>query len=158
MIEDDFTRPRTRDLEQLDDDDDDDEGEEEQFQGREEREFVRRLSVLFWGAHLAATFRKSTRATSRHSTHFTRPTRENAKPLRISFLPSSRAAPARPLSYALLIDVRLSSLICALLTSTAAPGEDEAPDPAEGLDPKVVEVYTKCVSSHTRTKKKPAHA
>jgi essential nuclear protein 1 len=45
VIEDDFTRPRTRDLEQLDDDDDD-EGEEEQFQGfsgDEEREFVRRL-------------------------------------------------------------------------------------------------------------------
>lgn len=45
VIEDDFTRPRTRDLEQLDDDDDD-EGEEERFQsfsGDEEREFVRRL-------------------------------------------------------------------------------------------------------------------
>jgi hypothetical protein len=42
VIENDFTRPRTRDLEQLDDDDDD-EGEEEHFQGDEEREFVRRL-------------------------------------------------------------------------------------------------------------------
>jgi hypothetical protein len=45
VIENDFTRPRTRDLEQLDDDDDD-EGEEGQFQGfsgDEEREFVRRL-------------------------------------------------------------------------------------------------------------------
>jgi essential nuclear protein 1 len=30
--------------------------------------------------------------------------------------------------------------------SAAVPGEDEAPNPAEGLDPKVVEVYTKCVS------------
>jgi hypothetical protein len=48
IIEDDFTRPRTRDLEQLDaDDDDDDEGEEEQFQGDEEREFVRRASFFF---------------------------------------------------------------------------------------------------------------
>ena len=49
VIEDDFTRPRTRDLEQLDDDDDD-EGEDEQFQGfsgDEEREFVRRLLVFF---------------------------------------------------------------------------------------------------------------
>jgi hypothetical protein len=45
VIEDDFTRPRTRDLEQLDDDDDD-EGEEDHhfqgFSGDEEREFVRR--------------------------------------------------------------------------------------------------------------------
>jgi essential nuclear protein 1 len=46
-IEDDFTRPRTRDLEQLDDDDDD-EGEEEQFQGDEEREFVRRLLLYIF--------------------------------------------------------------------------------------------------------------
>ena len=46
VIEDDFTRPRTRDLEQLVDDDDDDEGEDDRFQGlsgEEEREFVRRL-------------------------------------------------------------------------------------------------------------------
>lgn len=50
VIEDDFTRPRTRDLEQLDDDDD--EGEDEQFQGfsgDEEREFVRRLLFFFLG-------------------------------------------------------------------------------------------------------------
>jgi essential nuclear protein 1 len=55
VIEDDFTRPRTRDLEQLDDDDDD-EGEEGQFQGfsgDEEREFVRRLLVFFFLARLS---------------------------------------------------------------------------------------------------------
>jgi hypothetical protein len=52
VIEDDFTRPRTRDLEQLDDDDDD-EGEEGQFQGfsgDEEREFVRRWICFFFGS------------------------------------------------------------------------------------------------------------
>ncbi|KAI0288277.1 Bystin-domain-containing protein [Russula brevipes] len=30
-------------------------------------------------------------------------------------------------------------------TIDVPPGDDEAPDPAEGLDPKVVEVYTKCL-------------
>lgn len=40
--------------------------------------------------------------------------------------------------------------LCATHIVTAAGG-DEAPDPAEGLDPKVVEVYTKCVSRFVRT-------
>ena len=55
VIEDDFTRPRTRDLEQLDDDDDD-EGGDEQFQGfsgDEEHEFVRHLLVFFFLARLS---------------------------------------------------------------------------------------------------------
>lgn len=60
VIEDDFTRPRTRDLEQLDDDEDDDEGEEEQFHGLsgdEEREFVRPSSVcLFFLARLTSRY------------------------------------------------------------------------------------------------------
>jgi len=36
-------------------------------------------------------------------------------------------------------------LFCLPVTLTPALGADEAPDPAEGLDPKVVEVYTKYV-------------
>ena len=116
VIEDDFTRPRTRDLEQLDDDDDD-EGEDEQFQGfsgDEEREFVRRLLVFFFSwLDLADIPRKSTRATYRHSTRSTRPTQENVEPLPISFSPSSRAAPVRPLSYAHLVGVSQFALISA---------------------------------------------
>jgi len=137
--------------------------------------------------------------TSRRSTRSTHPTLENAKPLQISFFPSSKAALVRPLSFARLIDVCLSNSILASFhtlsvirptpiwnvddisaflpiilciphfvpiargdprshlclyvilsiysPSIVAPGEDEAPNPAEGLDPKVVEVYTKYVSS-----------
>jgi hypothetical protein len=118
VIEDDFTRPRTRDLEQLVDDDDDDEGEDERFQGlsgEEEREFVRRLLgcinfFLNWPTK-QRTHRKSTRVTSRRSTRSTHPTLENVKLLQISFFPSSKAALVRPLSFVRLIDVRLSSLI-----------------------------------------------
>jgi hypothetical protein len=115
VIEDDFTRPQTRDLEQLDDDDDD-EGEDEQFQGLsgdEEREFVRRLLVFFSWLDLADMPRKSTRATYRHSTRSILPTQENVGPLPISFSPSSRVAPVRPLSYAHLIGVSLFTLISA---------------------------------------------
>ena len=131
MIEDDFTRPRTHDLEQQLDDDDD-EGEEDHFQGfsgDEEREFVRRWSgydLFFWWPDFAGTRRKSTRATSRHSTRYTRPTQENVKRLQILFLQSSRAALVRLLSYAARIDVRLFSLIpayvlrlCGISTSPA---------------------------------------
>jgi essential nuclear protein 1 len=39
---------------------------------------------------------------------------------------------------------------------TAAHGDDEAPDPAEGLDPKVVEVYTKYVPSFADSVRLPA--
>ena len=53
VIEDDFTRPRTRDLEQLDDDDDDEEEQFQGFSGDEEREFVRRLLVFFFLARLS---------------------------------------------------------------------------------------------------------
>jgi hypothetical protein len=112
VIEDDFTRPRTHDLEQQLDDDDD-EGEEDHFQGfsgDEEREFVRRwfgYGLFFWWPDFAGTRRKSTRATSRHSTRYTRPTQVNVKRLQILFLQSSRAALVRLLSYAARIDVRL---------------------------------------------------
>jgi len=47
--------------------------------------------------------------------------------------------------------------LCIAHLPPQALGEGEAPNPAEGLDPKVVEVYTKCVASRfprTRTKKK----
>ena len=119
--------------------------------------------------------------TSRRSTRSTLPTLGNVKPLQISFSPSLRAALVRPL-FAHLIDVCPSSLIPASLArvvqlagqtrgvsifllrlyevlsvcspSTAVPGEDEAPNPAEGLDPKVVEVYTKYVPSFPRTRAK----
>lgn len=140
MIEDDFTRPRTRDLEQLDDDDDDDEGEEDHhfqgFSGDEEREFVRRWG-LFFVARLTGIRRTSTRATSRHSTRCTRPTQENVKPLRTSFSPSSRAALVRPLSYAALIDVRLSSLNnpCMLSTPLRLCGTSTSPAQIFSLRP-----------------------
>lgn len=110
VIEDDFTRPRTRDLEQLDDDDDDEEEQFQGFSGDEEREFVRRLLDFFSWPDLAGISRKSTRATSKLSMRSTRPMQENVKPLQISFSPSSRAAPVRPLSYTHLIDVRPSCL------------------------------------------------
>jgi hypothetical protein len=45
VIEDDFTRPRTRNLEELDDDDEDEEEEFQGFQDDEERELVRHLTV-----------------------------------------------------------------------------------------------------------------
>jgi essential nuclear protein 1 len=112
VIEDDFTRPRTRDLEQLDDDDDD-EGEEGQFQGfsgDEEREFeidegdIQTLDALH----------------------------------------SSNAGERKTLAD--LIFAKLESgagQTAVIRASNRSPGEDEAPNPAEGLDPKVVEVYTK---------------
>lgn len=49
--------------------------------------------------------------TSRRSTRSIHPTLENVKPSQISFFPSSKAAPVRPLLFARLIDVCLSSLI-----------------------------------------------
>jgi hypothetical protein len=51
------------------------------------------------------------RVTSRRSTRSTHPTLENVEPLQISFFPSSKATLVRPLSFACLIDVCLSSLI-----------------------------------------------
>ncbi|KAI0276125.1 Bystin-domain-containing protein [Russula aff. rugulosa BPL654] len=112
IIEDDFTRPRTRDLEQLDDDDDD-EGEEGQFQGLsgdEEREFeidegdIQALDALH----------------------------------------SSNSGERRTLADIIFSKLESSTGQTAVIrASNRSLGENEAPDPAEGLDPKVVEVYTK---------------
>jgi hypothetical protein len=164
VIEDDFTRPRNRDLELVDEEDE--EEEEEQFlgfTGDEERELVRGFdrSCSFFFCLTWRLFRKSTKATFRRSTRYIHPTLVNAKLLPISYFQSSKAVVDRPPSYALLIDVRcfhtyrlfLRSFIISAPTPIVpglphtAPGDDEAPDPAEGLDPKVVEVYTKCVPS-----------
>ncbi|KAN0124284.1 Bystin domain containing protein [Russula decolorans] len=109
VIENDFTRPRTRDLEQLDDDDDD-EGEEEHFQGDEEREFeidegdIQALDALH----------------------------------------SSNAGERKTLADIIFSKLESSAGQTAVIrASNRSLGEDEAPNPAEGLDPKVVEVYTK---------------
>lgn len=67
----------------------------------------------------------------------------------------------KPPSYATTPDSYPTTLhFCLHVTLTPALGTDEAPDPAEGLDPKVVEVYTKYVTSLrfalVRKKGKPA--
>ncbi len=67
--------------------------------------------------------------------------------------PNARACP-RPL-------LCLYAILSTCSPSTIAPGEDEAPNPAEGLDPKVVEVYTKFVPSiffRIRAERRSSHA
>ncbi|KAI9511257.1 Bystin-domain-containing protein [Russula earlei] len=113
VIENDFTRPRTRDLELVDEDEDEDEDEQEAFQGfidDEEREFE-----IDEGDIQA-----------------------------IDALHSSNAGDRRTLAD--LIFSKLESGVgqnAVIRSSNRSRRDDEAPDPAEGLDPKVVEVYTK---------------
>ncbi|KAH9970853.1 Bystin-domain-containing protein [Lactifluus volemus] len=107
VIEDDFTRPRTRNLEELDEDDEDEEEEFHGFQDDEERELeidegdIQTLDAL-------------------HSSN-----------------PSERKTLAD------LIFSKLESVATQNAVTRTSKRYDETPDPAEGLDPKVVEVYTK---------------
>jgi hypothetical protein len=109
VIENDFTRPRTRDLELVDEEDEDEEERFGGFSGDEERELVRAFLLdrtLFFSADSTwAPSRKSMRAIFRHSTSFTRPMPSNERLSRTSYSPSWRVAEVRPLSSKLRVDV-----------------------------------------------------
>ncbi|KAI0299724.1 Bystin-domain-containing protein [Multifurca ochricompacta] len=106
VIEDEFTRPRTR--EEVDDDDEDDEEEFRGFPSDDERE----LEI------------------------------DESDIQALDALHSSNAAERKTLAD--IIFSKLESITGQAAGSKRSPGDEEPPDPAEGLDPKVVEVYTKC--------------